>query len=134
MSLFPQAEIDAARRREAERDASLRAATAGEVRTWLVGQDDVADAVIHPGTPAAVAVRLAGGLLTAVTVTVSTDGVPPALAAPGTAVHQALAERISTWLAGEAGIAQARTVPGAATAGVELVDGTEFTITVSPSA
>jgi hypothetical protein len=132
MSLFPQAEIDAARRREAERDASLRAATASQVRTWLAGQDDVADAVIHPGTPASVAVRLAGGLLTAVTV--STDDVPPALAAPGTAVHQALAERISTWLAGEAGIAQARTVPGTTTAGVELVDGTEFTITVSPRA
>jgi hypothetical protein len=49
-------------------------------------------------------------------------------------VHQALAERISTWLAGEAGIARARTVPGTTTAGVELADGTEFTITVSPRA
>ncbi|WP_329020299.1 hypothetical protein [Streptomyces sp. NBC_01601] len=129
MSLFSPAEIDAARQREAARDASLRATTAGEVRNWLAGQDDVTEAAIHPDAPATIAVRLTSGLLMAVTV--FTDDVPPAPAAPDTAAHQALAERISSWLAGEAGIDQTWTIPGTTTLGVDLVDGTEFTITVT---
>lgn len=130
MSLFSQAEIDAAREREAARDASLRATTAGELRTWLTAQDDVADAVIHPRSPGTVAVRLADGLLAAVTV--STDDVLPPPAASGTAAHQRLAERIRSWLAGEPGIDQAWPIPRTTALGAELDDGTEFTIIVSP--
>ncbi|MER6125355.1 hypothetical protein ABT173_22520 [Streptomyces sp. NPDC001795] len=129
MPLFSQDEIDAARRREAARDASLRATTAGEVRAWLAGQDDVADAQVHPDAPATVAVRLTDGLLLAVTV--ATDDEPPRPAEPGTEAHQALAERISTWLTRETGISQAQTLPGTTTVGAELVDGTEFTLTVT---
>jgi hypothetical protein len=130
MPLFSQAEIDAARRREAARDASLRTTTAGEVRTWLASQDDIADAVIHPGAPATVAVQLTDGLLLALTI--ATDDEPPRPAAPGTETHQALAERITTWLTRETGISQARTLPGTTTIGIELTDGTEFTLTITP--
>ncbi|MFF8994511.1 hypothetical protein ACF09H_32225 [Streptomyces sp. NPDC014983] len=130
MPLFSQAEIDAAREREAARDASLRATTAEELRTWLTAQDDVADAVIHPDAPGTVAVRLADGLLAAVTV--STDDVPADTTAPSAAAHQALAERIRTWLTGEAGIGQTWLIPRTSALGVELEDGTYFTITVSP--
>ncbi|MEO3978959.1 hypothetical protein [Streptomyces sp. CAU 1734] len=130
MPLFPQAEIDAAREREAARDASLRATTAGELRAWLTAQDDVADAVIRPDAPGTVAVQLADGLLAAVTV--STGDVLPPAAAPFTAAHQAFAERIRTWLTGEPGIRQTWPVPRTAALGVELEDGTDFTIAVSP--
>ncbi|MFK0142438.1 hypothetical protein [Streptomyces murinus] len=130
MPLFSQAEIDAAREREAARNASLRATTAGELRTWLTAQDDVADAVIRPDAPGTVAVRLADGLLAAVTV--STGDVLPPATASGAAAHQALAERIRTWLTGEAGIGQTWLIPRTAALGVELEDGTDFTITVSP--
>ncbi|MFM9452546.1 hypothetical protein [Streptomyces europaeiscabiei] len=130
MPLFPQTEIDAARRREAVRDVSLRTSTAGELRSWLAGQDDVADASVHPDTPAGtVSVRLADGLLMAVTV--STDNRLPAPAAAGAAAHQQLAERIRTWLAGESGLDQVWSIPSTTALGVDLVDGTEFTIIVS---
>ncbi|MGW1007448.1 hypothetical protein ACWDBD_44230 [Streptomyces sp. NPDC001118] len=131
MPLFSEAEIDAARRREAARDASLRATTAGEVRDWLAAQDDIADASVHPDAPATVAVRLTGGLLLAVTV--STDDEPPRPAEPGAETHQALAERLRTWLTRETGIGQAWNIPDSTTVGVELVDGTEFTITITPA-
>ncbi|MYZ39155.1 MULTISPECIES: hypothetical protein, partial [unclassified Streptomyces] len=75
-------------------------------------------------------VRLADGLLAAVTV--STGDVLPPTTAPSAAAHQALAERIRTWLTGEAGIGQTWLIPRTAALGVELEDGTDFTITVSP--
>ncbi|MDX3697836.1 hypothetical protein PV726_48310 [Streptomyces europaeiscabiei] len=111
------------------RDVSLRTSTAGELRSWLAGQDDVADASVHPDTPAGtVSVRLADGLLMAVTV--STDNRLPAPAA-GAAAHQQLAERIRTWLAGESGLDQVWSIPSTTALGADLVDGTEFTIIVS---
>ncbi|MGA5442216.1 hypothetical protein ACPCKW_22225 [Streptomyces griseoincarnatus] len=129
MPLFPRDEIDAACHREAERDASLRATTAGELRSWLAGQDDVAEADISPATPDTVALRLADGAL--MTVTVSTDDEPPTPSGAKASAHQALAGRIRAWLAGESGIGQAWCIPSTSTVGVELVDGTAFTVIVS---
>ncbi|MEU0110688.1 hypothetical protein ABZ313_35730 [Streptomyces sp. NPDC006251] len=129
MPLFPQDEIDAACHREAERDASLRATTAGELRSWFASQDDVAEADIQPATPDTVALRLADGVL--ITVTVSTDDGPPAPCGAEAAAHQALAGRIRGWLAGESGIGQAWSIPSTSAVGVELVDGTAFTVIVS---
>lgn len=74
MPLFPQDEIDAAQRREADRDASLHATTAQELRSWLACQDDVAEASIpRRGRTAARGQRLL------MSVTVSTLDEPPAL-------------------------------------------------------
>jgi hypothetical protein len=127
--LFSQDEVDAAHRREAARNPSLRATTAGEVRDWLAGQEDVADAALYPGSPGVIAVRLAGGLLVAVTI--STGEELPAPTAPDDTVH-ALTERIRTWLAGEHGIDQAWAIPSRPAAlGAELVDGTMFTIALT---
>ena len=86
-------------------------------------------ASVRPGAPdGTVFVRLADGLQVAVTV--STDDRLPAPAAADAAAHQALAERIRTWLSGETGIGQAWSIPSTTTVGVDLVDGAEFTIIV----
>jgi hypothetical protein len=63
--------------------------------------------------------------------TISTDDRLLAPAAAGAAAHQQLAERIRTWLAGESGIDQVWSIPSTTALGVDLVDGTEFTIIVS---
>ncbi|MBC7272255.1 hypothetical protein ACF09G_36300 [Streptomyces albogriseolus] len=128
MPLFSEDEINAARRREAERNASLRVTTAAELRNWLAGQAEVSHASIHPDAPGTVALELAeGGSLS---ITVSTDDGPLAPADPEAVAHQELAERISRWLSGETGIAQAWTIPSTTTVGVELVDGDEFTVII----
>jgi hypothetical protein len=130
LSLFSQDEVDAAHRREAARNASLRATTAGEVRDWLADQGDVAEASVHPDAPGTITVRLTDGPLVAVTV--SFDEELPAPTTPDATVH-ALAERIRTWIAGEGGIDQAWAVPSRpAAVGVELVDGGTFTIALAP--
>lgn len=129
MPMFTQAEIDAARRREAERDASLRRTTAGEIRDWLAGRDDVAAAAVDPAAPDTVAVTLNDGRLLAATVHTDEQSLP----APRTGQdpeHQALAEELVSWLRRQDGIGQAWTAPEFGAVGVELADGTEFTITL----
>lgn len=128
MPLFSQAEIDAAQRRETERDASLRTTTAEQLRAWLVGQDDVAEASIHPATPDIVAVQLADGVL--MSIVVSTVDEPPAPSGAAPPVLEVIVRRIRAWFAGEAGIDQAWRIPSTSAVGVELVDGTAFTVIV----